>query len=619
MDQPKRIGDYEVLGKLGAGGMGEVYKVRNVISDRVEAMKVLLPDLVERQDLAARFLREIKVLAALHHPNIAALRTALTVDNQLVMIMEFVEGESLSTRLGRGALSTDEALGCIDQVLDALDYAHAQGVIHRDIKPANFMLTPQGVVKLTDFGIARSASDHTLTVAGTTTGSLSYMSPEQVNSGPTDPRSDLYSVGVSLYELVTGQRPFRATTGFALMLAHLKEEPTPPLDVLPGLDPELNRLILKAMAKNPADRFQSAADMRSALNGVPATLAGRRVAKGPQALTAAEMVALGGVDATFVSAPALPSPGAPTIAAGAGLVAAAAAAAPPAVPALPLMSASPAAPAISNAPAPRVPDSHANAGQGGVLPPPRRVQGGINPILYVALGAFLVVAAVGGMAYYSRSAEATPSGAPSTEPLPAASATPTPADTTATSSPAPAAPAPAADTPAAPAAADPAATTAATTSAATPPPVDAPPPTPIERNVAAAIKPPATRTRATTSEPAAAVVDPREAAAPPARTSQPAAVAPVNADADALDELENELDQLSARATAINGSLDRLKSEQARQGFGLRGDMAARQQSLNNSLSKANEAIERKDLARARRFRAIAQTDLETLEKFMGR
>ena len=143
MEAKKRIGDYEILGELGSGGMGRVFRVRNVISDRVEAMKVLLPDLVGRQDLAARFLREIKVLAALNHPNIAALRTALTADNQLVMIMEYVEGQSVADRLAQGPIATADAIKYIDQVLDALSYAHAQGVVHRDIKPANMMLTPE--------------------------------------------------------------------------------------------------------------------------------------------------------------------------------------------------------------------------------------------------------------------------------------------------------------------------------------------------------------------------------------------------------------------------------------------------------------------------------------------
>src|SRR5262249_34140730 len=144
MRPKQRIGDYEVIGQLGRGGMGSVYRVRHVISDRVEAMKVLLPDLVGREDLAARFQREIKVLAALDHPNIAQLRTALKLENQLVMIMEFVKGQNLAERVKQGRIPTSEALAYIDQVLDALTYAHGQGVIHRDIKPANMMLTPEG-------------------------------------------------------------------------------------------------------------------------------------------------------------------------------------------------------------------------------------------------------------------------------------------------------------------------------------------------------------------------------------------------------------------------------------------------------------------------------------------
>src|SRR5262245_12555342 len=141
MEPKQRVGDYEVIEQLGRGGMGNVYRVRNVISDRVEAMKVLLPDLVGRQDLAARFQREIKVLATLDHPNIAQLRTALKLDNQLVMIMEFVEGQNVAERVKQGPIPTGEALAYIDQVLDALTYAHGQGVVHRDLNPANMMLT----------------------------------------------------------------------------------------------------------------------------------------------------------------------------------------------------------------------------------------------------------------------------------------------------------------------------------------------------------------------------------------------------------------------------------------------------------------------------------------------
>ena len=267
-----RKGDYLILGTLGAGGMGKVYKVRNTLSDRVEAMKVLLPDLSEQQELADRFLREIKVLASLHHPNIAELRTALTIGNQLVMIMEYVEGTTLASRLQQCDMRYADALVCFDQVLAALSCAHSQRIVHRDIKPANIMLAPYGIVKLMDFGIARSGNDMGLTMTGTTLGSVAYMSPEQVRCEPLDGRSDLYSVGVSLYETITGQRPYVSDNNFEVMQAHLQVPATPPIDLKPDIPPGLNQLILMAMAKNPAQRFQTADAMRGALRSVAPVL-----------------------------------------------------------------------------------------------------------------------------------------------------------------------------------------------------------------------------------------------------------------------------------------------------------------------------------------------------------
>src|SRR5436305_15107221 len=268
------IGDYQVVGILGAGGMGKVYKVRNVISDRVEAMKVLLPDLANAPELADRFLREIKVQASLEHPNIASLHTAVRVENQLVMLMEFVEGVTLDQKLKHGPLPPADALNYIMQVLSALEYAHARGVVHRDIKPANMMLTPGGVVKLMDFGIARSSADHKLTQTGTTVGSLYYMSPEQIQGvNAPDARSDLYSVGVTLYELVTGKRPFDGDSQFSIMSAHLQSTPTPPIALDPKLPQALNDIILLSVAKDPAHRFQSAGAFRQALSNVAPAVA----------------------------------------------------------------------------------------------------------------------------------------------------------------------------------------------------------------------------------------------------------------------------------------------------------------------------------------------------------
>jgi serine/threonine protein kinase len=261
-----RVGDYEILQILGAGGMGRVYKVRNVLSDRVEAMKVLLPDLAGNPELADRFMREIKVQASLDHPNIAALHTALRIENQLMMLMEYVEGITLDKLMEAGPVPIEKAADCIAQVLSALSYAHARGVVHRDLKPANMMITPSGIVKLMDFGIAKMTADRKLTQTGSTVGSLYYMSPEQIKGEVNlDPRSDLYSLGVSLYEVVTGARPFQGDSEYSIMAAHLQKNPPPPIQISPNLPAGLNDVILQALEKEPAKRFQTADAFRTAL------------------------------------------------------------------------------------------------------------------------------------------------------------------------------------------------------------------------------------------------------------------------------------------------------------------------------------------------------------------
>ncbi|MEN6605222.1 MAG: serine/threonine-protein kinase, partial [Bryobacteraceae bacterium] len=264
-----RAGDYEILAVLGAGGMGKVYKVRNVISDRVEAMKVLLPNLEGDKELADRFFREIKVQASLEHPNIAALYTALRLDNQLVMLMEYVDGVTLEAMLRHGPVPVDKAVDYFAQVLSALAYAHGRGIVHRDIKPANMILTPKGVVKLMDFGIAKMAADRKLTQTGATVGSLYYMSPEQIKGATNlDARSDLYSLGVSLYEIVTGARPFQGDSEYSIMAAHLEQNPIPPIEIDASVPPALSEIVLMSIEKDPAKRFQTADAFRAALLNV---------------------------------------------------------------------------------------------------------------------------------------------------------------------------------------------------------------------------------------------------------------------------------------------------------------------------------------------------------------
>jgi serine/threonine-protein kinase len=262
----QRIGDYQVVRAIGAGGLGAVYEVKHTISGRSEALKVMLPGLLDTPEMAERFHREIRLLASLNHFNIAGLHTAFYHEKQLVMVMEFVEGVTFST-LTRGApVSVKDAVHWISQVLLALSAAHAAGIVHRDIKPGNIMLTKDGVVKLLDFGIAfRETSPH-LTQAGHIFGSLNYMSPEQFTGGPVTPLSDIYSTGITLYELVTRQLPFTGSTTYEIMTAHLEKTPVPPNQINPNLPLFLCQAIERSLAKNPAQRFQSAEEFRVALN-----------------------------------------------------------------------------------------------------------------------------------------------------------------------------------------------------------------------------------------------------------------------------------------------------------------------------------------------------------------
>jgi len=276
--------DYEILGLLGKGGMGRVYRVRNVISNRIEAMKVLLADVAAEAELGDRFVGEIRTLARLDHPNIAKFHTAFKYENQLVMLMELVEGFTLSDRSKQEGIPLDDVLSYVTQTLSALSYAHQSGVIHRDIKPSNIMVTPHGVVKLMDFGIAKSTLEPLLTRPGTTMGSMLYMSPEQVRGMTVDARSDIYSVGVLLYELTAGRRPFEAENTYAILEAQLNTNPQPPIEVNQALPKALNDIIMTALAKEPMQRFQTADAFRNALETVRGR--SRAVPQGPaQAIT----------------------------------------------------------------------------------------------------------------------------------------------------------------------------------------------------------------------------------------------------------------------------------------------------------------------------------------------
>ncbi len=265
----QRVGDYEVVAKLGVGGLGIVYEVRHLISQRREAMKILLPDQMGTPEMVERFRREVQTLAALSHPNIAALHTAFYFENQLAMIMELIHGETLSTRRQKGAITLPQLLAFAEQVLQALVYAHRLGVVHRDIKPSNIMIAENDVVKLLDFGIALTDHSAELTQAGYMLGSLNYMSPEQVGGNKATAQSDLYSVGVTFYELLTGALPIIGKTNYDIMVGHMQRVPIPPHQIAPQVPISISDAIMRALAKDPAHRFPNAEEFLHALHQSP--------------------------------------------------------------------------------------------------------------------------------------------------------------------------------------------------------------------------------------------------------------------------------------------------------------------------------------------------------------
>jgi eukaryotic-like serine/threonine-protein kinase len=585
------VGDYQIVQVLGAGGMGKVYKVRNVLSDRIEAIKVLLPNLTSDPEGAERFMREIKVQAALDHPNIAALHTAHRVDNQLLMVMEFVEGKSIEAVLKSTKVPVREGVDYICQVLSALAYAHSHGVVHRDIKPANMMVTTTGVVKLMDFGIAKIAADRNITQAGRTVGSLYYMSPEQIQ-GSTDlgPRSDLYSTGVSLYEIVTGARPFQGDSDFSIMAAHLQQAPLAPIQYDVNLPASLNEVILMSIAKEPERRFQSADAFRNALLNVmkdlPAHSAEESATRVIQAALPRDFTP------TRVSAPVVipPTPAGRPVTSPMPV-----AAAPPSPAAAPVVYPVAPAPPPMAAPPPPAPATSSRRG------------------LYMVVGsvatlAVLVLAITQVPKFFRTSASGGANVPPITQSAPPAKAStpqPTPAQV---SAPTPVQPAPS--------------QTAATPGAAQ---ATAPSPAPagiqqrpvrdaigsrIERRVEARQEA-ASQTGQHAPQPAAA------ATPPPAAPPQPAGPDP--AVVKELDSLRERQGLMAVRMETVAGSLRRLSAQQASSGYGPSPELTGAAGRMRLFNDQAVSALRNGDPAGAKKALDSAERELEKLEDKFGR
>jgi serine/threonine-protein kinase len=259
------LGCYRIEGVLGEGGMGVVYKAYDTLLNRTVALKVLPPHLLRNQDFLHRFRTEAQAQARLKSPNVVTLYALLEIPSGLVLVMEYVEGRTLDKRIAEGPLSVDEAVHVFEQILQGVDCAHRMGIVHRDLKPGNIFITSRGEIKIMDFGVARIIDNRDQTTAGSMLGTLLYIPPEQINGKAVDFRSDVYTLGISLFEAVTGRLPFERTTDYGLMHAHIVEKPPNPRALRRDVPKPLETVILRAMEKDPARRFQSAHEFREAL------------------------------------------------------------------------------------------------------------------------------------------------------------------------------------------------------------------------------------------------------------------------------------------------------------------------------------------------------------------
>jgi serine/threonine protein kinase len=260
------VGNYKIQEKLGEGGMGSVYKGVDTMLDREVAIKALRPELASQDSIVERFRTEAVTLAKLNHPNIATLYSLFRQGQELYMVLEFVRGETLDSIMKkRGALPAEEAIPVFCQVLDGIDHAHELGIVHRDIKPANMMLTEKGTLKVLDFGIARLLGSARMTRAGNIIGTLEYMAPEQVRGLETDGRSDIYALGMMLYEVLTGRLPFDTQNEFELMKMQTEQTPVPPRELNPAIPEAVEAAIMRAVRKDPSERFQTAGDFSEML------------------------------------------------------------------------------------------------------------------------------------------------------------------------------------------------------------------------------------------------------------------------------------------------------------------------------------------------------------------
>ena len=260
---------YELLEKIGEGGMGVVYKAKCHLLNRFVAVKILKAELSNDEDFIIRFKREATSIAKLSHPNIVNIHDVGSENNINFIIMEYINGKTLKQVIKeKRKLSSQDTLDIVLQVAKALDCAHSNNIIHRDIKPDNIMITKDMIVKIMDFGIAKVMDSRTITISKKVMGTVHYFSPEQAKGNVVDFRTDIYSLGIVMYEMVTGQVPYNAESSITIAMMHIQEPATPPQKIITDIPDNINQVVLRAMEKEPMKRYQTANEMAKILMAI---------------------------------------------------------------------------------------------------------------------------------------------------------------------------------------------------------------------------------------------------------------------------------------------------------------------------------------------------------------